>query len=99
MTVQGNIAQRFLEGSRMPPRRESLGLEGEVGALREVVEDLRADLCRLDKRIVGSNGEGLIVRTAKIEQWIGSCRWFGRAMLSGMLILAADAINRWYNGG
>lgn len=83
----------------MAPQRESLGLEGEVGALREVVEDLRLDLCRLDKRIVGSNGEGLIARVIKVEQWVLSCRRVGGAIAGGMLVLVADALNRWYNGG
>lgn len=80
----------------MSPSKESLGLEGEVGALREVTEDLRLDVQRLHDRILGSNGEGLVSRMVKVEQWILSCRRVSRAILAGVVILAAEAAHRWF---
>lgn len=78
-----------------PPSKESLGLEGEVGALREVTEDLRLDVRRLHDRILG-NGEGLVSRVIKLEQWVLSCGRVGKMILAGILILAAEAAHRWF---
>ena len=77
------------------PAKEKLGLEGEVGALREVTEDLRLDVRRLHDRILG-NGEGLVTRVVKLEQWVLSCQRVSKMILAGILILAAEAVHRWF---
>ncbi len=79
----------------MAPPNKNLGLEGEIGALREVTEDLRLDVRRLHDRILG-NGEGLVTRVVKLEQWVLSCRRMGKTILAGMFILAAEAAHRWF---
>ncbi len=73
-------------------------LEVEVGALRDVTEDLRLEVHRLSNRIVGNNGEGLVSRMVKIEQWVSSCRWVGGAILTGVVLLMVEAAQRWFNG-
>lgn len=73
-------------------------LEVEVGALRDVMEDLRLEVRLLSNRIVGSNGEGLVSRMVKIEQWVASCRWVGGAILAGVVLLTVEAAQRWFSG-
>ncbi len=86
-----------MSGNHPDTDRQPSPLEVEVSALRDVVEDLRLEVRRLSNRIVGGNGEGLVSRMVKIEQWVASCRWVGGAILAGVVLLMVEATKRWFS--
>lgn len=85
-----------MSGDHKDTHHQPSPLEVEVSALRDVVEDLRLEVRRLSNRIVGGNGEGLVSRMVKMEQWVASCRWVGGAILTGVALLTVEAVTRWF---
>ena len=64
----------------------------QLAVLISEVGHIKRTVCNLERRLLGSNGDGLIVRLSLIERSQENRRWFQRIIVSCVALLAVERL-------
>lgn len=66
--------------------------EQQLAVLVSVVDDLKTAVLSLEKRLIGGNGDGLIVRLRLIEERVASRLWWEHVFFGGVVLLVVERL-------